>query len=724
MSVVKRENEYLGLKNLDVLIEDTQPDSKYFRILECPSVISQGKSSFLIGGSPQGYLKAKTEVKFELVHDLTGEVIYTEAVRNHWEGGLRRVSIEVYENIEPGPATLYVVGELDPDTSDDPIPTEWQNVYNVRWSKSITINSAAVNSQPILFYKQPRITVGETFSGHVNVTTGSSYTTYLTGSGEPRQELNPIVPESNTSAGGLQTPASYPQLDFLNKSKLSIIEENKALTKLTGRRGHIGSIGNLLQTNSPAPSDYVISVDSTSKVDSLYVGNIITINDPQVDTSKFTMESYHSVTTPYTSSVMKVLNETTFVPKDVFYVNDTRTTPPTLVPAPLASQYITGSYQDLPVQAISYINYFSFADIQLSDLRTFSGDVHKIKVYVKSDGSLGDFEKIYDSPIESSEVLFDNNENTLLGNMGYFISLTRLQQYWELYQGKDGNGGSTTITYDSSYIQNAMKVSGDNEEYEDTLRVDLIQDVNFIAGNLYTVRANLYGKKLGKKDSNGALSNKGEFLVYVKGDAFNKSSIEASHWGSQKFKVPDFPTGVTEYNFGVISGDFIADNTGTGKIQFKVPSGEWYVSDISVKASTDTAFNPDYVRVTAPVPQLRTRPDSLRFLVEFYDVNNNIADSIIFSDAQSFTGENTSIGGTDNILSGSMVIGSALGSGIELAGVSSGFIRSIGYSGFTSASAGTGGPGFMIYSGSVLSHRTDEYNGVGLDLVAHSGSYL
>ena len=138
----------------------------------------------------------------------------------------------------------------------------------------------------------------------------------------------------------------------------------------------------------------------------------------------------------------------------------------------------------------------------------------------------------------------------------------------------------------------------------------------------------------------------------------------------------------------------------------------------------DAAFNPDYVRVTAPVPQLRTRPDSLRFLVEFYDVNNNIADSIIFSDAQSFTGENTSIGGTDNILSGSMVIGSALGSGIEMAGVGSGFVRSIGYKGFTSGSAGTGGPGFMMWSGSVADSidSSEAYQGVGLEIVDAHGA--
>ena len=134
MSVVKRENSYIGLKDLDVFIEDTTFDSTYFRILECPTVLSQGKSSFLIGGSPD--LKPWIEVKFELVHDLTNEVIYTTAVLGHLEGGLRRISIEVYSDVEPGPTTLYIVGELNPETSDIEIPSEWQKYLQCKMDKT------------------------------------------------------------------------------------------------------------------------------------------------------------------------------------------------------------------------------------------------------------------------------------------------------------------------------------------------------------------------------------------------------------------------------------------------------------------------------------------------------------------------------------------------------------------------------------------------------------
>ena len=181
-----------------------------------------------------------------------------------------------------------------------------------------------------------------------------------------------------------------------------------------------------------------------------------------------------------------------------------------------------------------------------------------------------------------------------------------------------------------------------------------------------------------KKDINGNVVNQASLSILAYGNAFDKEDTTASHWGDEKLSIPNMPEGVTEYDFGIVEGSFLADNTATGNIQFQVDSGEWYVSDVQIKSATDTAFNPDFVKVSTPVPPLLQRPDRIRFLVEFFDVNNNIADSIIFSDPFTFNGPNINISGDNNILSGSMVIGSALGSGIEMAGVNSGYIRSIG----------------------------------------------
>ena len=170
MSVPRRFNEPQGLANIDVLIEDDAPISLYFNVVEVPEVITQGKSSFLIGGS--NLLKPQTEIKFEITNDDTGAVVYTEPVAGYLEGTSRRVSVEVYEDINLfGDSTLTVVGELDPSKTD--VPIDFQGVYNVRYTRKIYVSAAGVNTQPILFYQQPRMVVSEIVKPYITTTTPS-----------------------------------------------------------------------------------------------------------------------------------------------------------------------------------------------------------------------------------------------------------------------------------------------------------------------------------------------------------------------------------------------------------------------------------------------------------------------------------------------------------------------------------------------------------------------
>ena len=184
MPIIKRLNKYQGLRDLDVFIEEKGKESEYFNITGMPEEIPQGKSTFLIGGSP--FLKNNIEIKIEMI-DSAGKTIYMEPVANYLEGGGRRVSIEVYPDTAPGIAKLYILGELkinykdfiEPPVSNEEItdsafsvptvsplaepdiPEEFQGVYNVRAEIPVLINTTITNTQPILFYKQPKLTVNE-----------------------------------------------------------------------------------------------------------------------------------------------------------------------------------------------------------------------------------------------------------------------------------------------------------------------------------------------------------------------------------------------------------------------------------------------------------------------------------------------------------------------------------------------------------------------------------
>ena len=127
-------------------------------------------------------------------------------------------------------------------------------------------------------------------------------------------------------------------------------------------------------------------------------------------------------------------------------------------------------------------------------------------------------------------------------------------------------------------------------------------------------------------------------------------------------------------------------------------------------------------KVPIPTEHLKD-PKSLK--LQFLNSVGQISSTEIIIQDIVFEGGNVYVAGDQSVITGSFHIGNAIGTGIELAGHSSGYLKSVGYDGFTSASLGKGPGGFLMWSGSGnLVVGVDTYNGVGLDLVANSESYF
>ena len=156
MAVLRRRNEKQFLSDIPTLISEEGIDSKYFQIFGIPEELPTGKSSFIVGGSP--FLKSGVKLKIEIL-DSNGKVIYTEPVFGYRDGVNRRVSIEIYDSSQVGEAILTLLGEIDPSKSDVPIPIEWQGVYNVKYTRRLSINPTLLNVEPIRFHKQPYVNV-------------------------------------------------------------------------------------------------------------------------------------------------------------------------------------------------------------------------------------------------------------------------------------------------------------------------------------------------------------------------------------------------------------------------------------------------------------------------------------------------------------------------------------------------------------------------------------
>ena len=687
MSVIRRFNRPQGLKDIDVLIEDDAPISIYFNVVEVPEVITQGRSSFLIGGS--NLLKPDVEIKLEITNDDSGAVIYSEPVPNYLEGTSRRVSVEVYDDTDLfGDATLSIVGELDPTKTS--VPTEFLDSYNVRYTRKIYISSAGVNTQPILFYNQPRMVVNEIVKPYITTTVPTGSVTSTGGA-----TGTPIEEEIGAT---LNVELDEEPAKFLK------VKKNSVRAKLFGGGGNNSFIRKgrrRARRASPEVDKFTITKTSGEDFDARFIGGEITIPTPQVDTTKFTLEPHHEIPTEYKTEVENVKNNTTLIPTKPFTIIDTRfdeDDPNRNVVVPLATEDLTytASYEPVPTQSISTVNFRSYADIRLSRLRTFSGDIDRVKVYARNKDAFGDFEVISDQQIESPELLFDvfgaGNQR-----IGYFLDQDHVNEYWV-------SSSNSVVSQDSTYLLNSVEISGSNLGLNEHITFEQTGSlpISYLKDTDYNISFNAVGFK-GTKNTivSGETEQVGRLGIFISGSGFRVNHNHGDELGFQLTSndQPAFlnvTAGVNE-DFGFVAESFSPTVNGNGVLKFVVFGGRFYISDVSINPATSTGFSPNFVQIIAPVPPLtQERPDDYEFITEFYDVNNNIAETVVFASASTFVGGNSYIAGTDNLLSGSMFIGSAIGGGIEMAGVNSGFIRSIGYEGFSSASNPTlgGSPGY------------------------------
>lgn len=181
----KGEVKFQGLQNFDVLVDVRNDNNQYFNISDFPDELTLGNSSFLIGGS--NLLKKDIKLKMEIL-DSGGNPIFITAIDNYVEATSRRVSIEAYRNTLPGPATLTILGELNPSLTN--VPNSYRNTYNVRYTKDFFINTTKLNNRPILFYGQPTVSVSEKLIGHqVPVQAEAQLTETVTGTASVKVDV-------------------------------------------------------------------------------------------------------------------------------------------------------------------------------------------------------------------------------------------------------------------------------------------------------------------------------------------------------------------------------------------------------------------------------------------------------------------------------------------------------------------------------------------------------
>jgi len=415
----------------------------------------------------------------------------------------------------------------------------------------------------------------------------------------------------------------------------------------------------------------------------------------------------------------------------------------------------------------------SFASILLSNLEPDTGDIYKVKTEFKPGGQFGDFIDLGDRVLEQTEILVDSSSYSFPTNFGG-PEYHRIGFYEHQNQitggtyanGPDGNGGPwqeywvtaglnslpnnenvASLLFNPAQIVNAMRISPasnfgavgarfsyvhpwaikdywrvyEGASYIISFNAQATDEITSTDTNVPQPRLDIYASgsvtRLNTVYTNTAYQNSPQNII----DGASLGAVTENQFGRKIGTIECNPSQSIR-NINLI---FQSDTDQSFIPIMVVRRGLWHVGSFSVRTLKETGFTPNSMRLLKKIPNIyQNQPLSFRF--RYFDFQSTEAAVRTFLYPVMFNGENTVLAGPSNLLTGSLYISNEVGKGIQASGEGSGYIRSVGYEGFTSASAGTSGNGFLLYSGSVLKKETNDYadGGSGMEMVFDSASFF
>ena len=383
---------------------------------------------------------------------------------------------------------------------------------------------------------------------------------------------------------------------------------------------------------------------------------------PDTHTTKFSVKNDTTLTIHRPLVLRRKSDDRLFTPKNL-----------TSLPFSMSFENVVTT----PATSSDYLN--SYADITIGNLRTFSGDVHKVKLFTKQqDKQNQEFEKIGEFVLQSKNTLVDESSPTADDPIGIFYSQSVIDNHWV--------SSSNSTTANNSLIMNAALISGSNRgadnfvEFKTKDRFELEKDEEYI------LSFSGYFIKGDKVQSDGSVRKSLEIEVLLSGSVVSQTEDTISI-GS----IGDVGDSSSELFKGNVSGsipyvyNYVYTHKKSGAkpkagLVFRVHAGQFHLSNIKFEAVSDQNFNPGFYKTRVPMPITTRRGQRYDFVSEFYDFNNNKAKieaatsaSVLFAGPKQVLAD-----GEDAIFSGSAMIGQS----IQMYGVNPAFLRSVGYNGF------------------------------------------
>jgi hypothetical protein len=528
MAIIRKFSPKENLNFFNTFINDTNPNSTYFRISEFKEDFTGGKNGFTIEGSE--FLKETTELKIEIL-DVNGNTIFFEpgdGIPEYYEGISKVVSVHVYDDTPIGIAEITILGELKDYIRTDgtviEVPDEWKGVYNVKWKRTFKVNRLLPNEDKVRFYRRPKIQIDELAKPIFNTTSN-------------------LIIQNGTIIGIPNNPLAGTPI-----------------------------------RNYSQPTSYRIDLTSGTDWSGSIVGSQLQI--PSLN---------------YFPTVIDIIDRDTLIVREPYTLNG--------IVQPFPSTPYTASFNETPTFIQNNLLTGSFSKIRVTDLKTFVGDVARVKVFRKSQSTAENFQLVQEIQLESNELLIDLDVSDKTEEFYGLLTEPILAEYWTT----SSNNLQTSFT--QQYLYNSVVLNGTSTPH--SFYSDRELDVD--EGVEYTL----------------------SFGVRLSGTPAASNYIQPFISGSRTVVVDGTPittqvrqnitkiVGLSRYlEKNRINANFIAEDIDNPKLYFEVVGNGWYLNEISLTASQESSFSPDQITFVQVVP--RNLPvETFDFRFEFYDINNN-----------------------------------------------------------------------------------------------------
>ena len=258
------------------------------------------------------------------------------------------------------------------------------------------------------------------------------------------------------------------------------------------------------------------------------VGATISVSNPHtiIKDDIYTTANGFTLPTSYSTQISKVINSKTFEVVEPYYVTDRNGK---RFAASLNPGSITITYDTFKTETEDSVYQRSYANLTIGNLRTFSGDVYKAKIYYRPSLATTDFEEIYDTFVVPENVLVDSNSLNQFENIGFFHTGSIVANNW--VSSSTTTQTSPFVTLTNEKLIDGLEISGSVSGLDDKVNFRTKNSFDLENGVDYVVRFNSYYYKSisERRDTNDSTSDKNyaSLKVFLSGSALTGNSGES-----------------------------------------------------------------------------------------------------------------------------------------------------------------------------------------------------